>query len=134
MKSWIYLSIVCCFVFLSNLNAIGQEKELHAIIKAIESQDTRSIYNYCENAISLNIPGSNGKYSKTQAQKILNNFFESQSLKQLKTIKLNTEVSENSYAILEYISVVKSYNFYFQLGKQGNKFLIRKIQIQEIRL
>lgn len=112
---------------------LGQEKELSAIKKAIENADSKTIYQYCENSINLSLPGTNGKYSKTQAQKILGLFFEGQPVKELKTVIMNTETQENCYAILEYISVLKSYNFYIQIQKQNDHFLIQKIQIQEIK-
>lgn len=111
----------------------GQTTELNAITNAIKNNDTKTIYDYCENSIILNIPSSNGKYSKTQARKILDQFFKDQPAKEIKFIK-NQSINQNEYySIIEYNSEKQSFNFFVEIKRVDTSFLIQKIQILEIK-
>ena len=110
-----------------------QTTELNAITNAIKTTDTKTIYDYCENSIIMSIPSANGKYSKTQARKILDQFFKDQPVKEIKLIKSQSKNQDEYYSIIEYKSEKQSFNFFVEIKKEGDSFLIQKIQIQEIR-
>jgi len=111
----------------------SQTSELNAISDAIKTTDTKTIYDYCENSIILNIPGANGKYSKTQSRKILDQFFKDQPAKEIKLVKSQSKNQNEFYSIIEYKSEKQSFNFFVEIKKGGASFLIQKIQIQEIK-
>jgi len=126
-----FLLIITLLLGVSGL--FCQTTELNAINNAIKSSDTKTIYDYCENSIILNIPSANGKYSKTQARKILDQFFKDQPAKEIKLIKNQSKNQDEYYSIIEYKSEKQSFNFFVEIKKEGDSFLIQKIQIQEIR-
>ncbi len=133
MKTLFSLSTFFCLLLFANTSTIGQEIEITAITKAIESNDSKIIYNHCENAINLSIPGTNGKYSRIQARKILDLFFKNNPAKKVVSMKSQSEGQDSYFKIIEYQSEIKIFNFYIQLKKTDNQFLIQKIQIQEVK-
>jgi len=126
-----YLLFITLLLGVSDL--YGQTNELNAITNAIKTADTKTIYDYCENSIILNIPGANGKYSKTQARKILDQFFKDQPAKEIKFIKNQSKNQNEYYSIIEYNSEKQSFNFFVEIKRVETSFLIQKIQIQEIK-
>ncbi|MBU1013153.1 MAG: DUF4783 domain-containing protein [Bacteroidetes bacterium] len=126
-----FLLIITLLLGVSDL--YGQTTELNAITNAIKIADTKTIYDYCENSIILNIPSANGKYSKTQARKILDQFFKDKPAKEIKFIKNQSKNQNEYYSIIEYKSEKQSLNFFVEIKRVGTSFLIQKIQILEIK-
>lgn len=126
------LLIIALLLAITSL--FSQTTELQIINNAIKSADSKTIYDYCENSIILNIPSSNGKYSKTQARKILDQFFMDQPVKAFKVIKSQSKNQNEYFSIIEYKSENQSFNFFVEIKKEAELFLIQKIQIQEIKL
>ncbi len=127
------LKLIIFILLLFQANLFCQVTDINDITIAIKNMDTKTIYESCENAISLSIPTANGKYSKTQARQILDQFFKNKPAVKVKSIKSQSVSVDNPFSIINYETQNNSYNIFIQFKKVKTQFLIQTIQIQEIK-
>ncbi len=133
MKKNKALKLIIFSLLTFQVSLFCQVTNINDITIAIKNMDTKTIYESCENAISLSTPTANGKYSKTQARQILDQFFRTKPAVQVKAIKTQSELENNPFSIIKYQTQNNSYNIFIQFKKANSRFLIQTIQIQEIK-
>ena len=133
MKKNKTLSLIIFFAIFTQTVLFSQVKELREITVAIKNSDTKTIYKHCEKSISLHVPGTIGQYSKTQARKIIDQFFKKQKVIEVKSIETQSKKDDSFYTIIEYQSQIKRYNILIRFKKVDDKFLIQIFHILEIK-
>ncbi len=133
MKKNKSLKIIILTLFFIQTALLGQVTDLKEITIAIKNADTKTIYESCENTISLSIPDVNGKFSKTQARQILDQFFKSHPATNVKALNTKSKPEQSNFSIIEYQTQNKIYNIFIQFKKVDRNFFIQIIQIQEIK-
>ena len=114
------------------LGAYPQNESVHKLVSAaLAVGKTEELVKYFNNMVDLGLPGSEDTYSKTQAQRILEDFFHRNPVKSYKNNRVGTsgDGSQFSIGILE--AGGKQYRVYYLLKKVVDKPLIQQFQIQE---
>lgn len=127
------IKLIILILILIQTSLFCQIAELNKITVAIKNANTKTIYEACGNSISLSIPGVNGKFSRTQARQILEQFFKKNEAVEVKSKRTQSENDSYHYSILDYRTQNKQYNILIQFKKVDAGFLIQTIQIQEIK-
>jgi len=101
------------------------------ITKALKQADENKLAAYFNSTIDLEIPGTDGTYSKTQSVVIMHDFFKKFKVS---SFTLNHEGSSNDgckYMIGTYKSGGKELRLYILLKNKGGKLLIHQLQLEE---
>ncbi|HOY31976.1 MAG TPA: DUF4783 domain-containing protein [Bacteroidales bacterium] len=111
--------------------AIIQEDITTSIAAAIKDGDSKKLASYFNSSIDLTVPGTEGTYSKSQAEMIVKDFF---TKFPPVTFKINqqgssTEGSQFAVGILATKSGV--FRTYFLIKKVNNLPLIHQLQFEE---
>ena len=116
----------------SSLVAFPQNENIHKLVSAaLTVGKTEELVKYFNNMVDLGLPGSEDTYSKTQAQRIIEDFFRRNPVKSYKNSRVGTsgDGSQFSIGILE--AGGRQYRVYYLLKKVVDKPLIQLFQIQE---
>lgn len=102
-----------------------------AIAAAIRAGDSRKLASYFNATIDLTVPGSDGTYSKSQAEMIVRNFFTQYPPA---SFNINQEGNSNEgsrFSIGTYVSKGKKFRTYFLIKRSGGVSLIHQLQFEE---
>lgn len=100
------------------------------VSQAIQGGNSAELSKYFNNSIDLTIPGSEGTYSKVQAEQILKSFF---SKYPPVSFSINHKGSSNDgsvYAIGTYKSKSQSFRTYFLTKPIGGQLLIHQLKFE----
>lgn len=75
------LTIAFSFVLVSFTNANAQNSDLDKVVKAIKSGSSSELTKYFDEYVQLTLPGQGDSYSKAQAEQIIKDFFQNNSVK-----------------------------------------------------
>ena len=109
-------------------NSVGIVEE---VATAIKTGNSTNVSKYFNSTLDLTVPGSEGTYSKVQAEMILKDFF---SKNAPKSFLINHQGASNDgslYAIGTYTSATAALRTYFLLKKSGTTYLIQKLEFEE---
>ena len=110
----------------------GQTDETNdKIVSAITKGDADELSKYLNNMVDLSIPGKEDAYGKTQATRILQDFFTKNPVTNYKTSKQGNSNDGSRFAIGRMESGNKVFRVYYLIKQSSGKYLIHQFQIQE---
>ena len=102
-----------------------------SIASAIRAGNANALSSYFNSSIDLTVPGSDGTYSKSQAEMIVKNFF-AQYPPSAFTIKQQGSSGEGSSFTIGLLETAKgNFRTYFLLKTSGGQQLIHQLQFEE---
>lgn len=123
MKS---LLMIICFVFSITVKADVQED----VINAIKAGNSKALASYFTPSVELNIPGTEGMFSKSQAEGILRDFFSKNQCKAFSMVHQGTSKDGAKYSIANLSTNTGNYRVYIFLKKEGDSFLVKELRIE----
>ena len=125
--------LLLLFVFLSApAVSSGQPGETtKQIAAALAAGNATGIAAHFNDMIDLTLPGTEDNYGKTQAQRILMDFFSKNPVKSYKETRKGSSNDGSTFTIGRLEAGNKIYRVYYLLKKTGEKYLIHQFQIQE---
>ncbi|HLO91906.1 MAG: DUF4783 domain-containing protein [Chloroflexota bacterium] len=128
-----FLKIMTVFAFAATVmfanNAVAQDVN-SKIAQAIQSSNATQLAKYFNNSIDLTIPGSEGTYSKVQAEQILKSFFTKYPLVSFTINHKGNSNDGSMYAIGTYVSKAQSFRTYFLTKPIGGQLLIHQLKFE----
>ncbi len=125
MKSYIIALII-------PFSLVSLDINLDAIIQAIRNGDTKELSAYLNNTVDISIFDDEKTYSKSQAIKVLNDFFAKNPPSNFTEIHKGTSRGQDShYCIGNLDTKNNSYRVYIYLKKHGNRYLIEELSFDE---
>jgi len=143
MKYFLTIAVFCLFALrtvASPINtvclgdtsvAIVQEDITASVAAAINNGDSKKLASYFNSSIDLTVPGTDGTYSKSQAEMIVKSFF---SKFPPLSFKINQQGSSNEgsqFAIGTLSTKTSTFRTYFLIKKVNNVPLIHQLQFEE---
>ncbi len=122
----IYSLLVAWFVFFA-FTSNAQNETVEQVKLVLEVGNANELSNYLNDKVDLNINGSEGTYSHSQAEGVLKNYFKENPPK---SFQINHEgASENGliYAIGEYKTADSSFRVWLRLKKVNDQFKIHEM-------
>ena len=110
--------------------AYSQADPSSEIIGALRKGNPGDLGKYFNEMVDLDIPGFKKLYSKTQASRIIKDFF---SNKPVTNVSVNSEGDSSDgskYTMGNLTAGGKKYNLYFLLRKSNGEYLIYQLHIQ----
>jgi hypothetical protein len=124
-----WLSLI--LLIIPNLSA-GQATDTDKqIASALSAGDAVALGGYFNAMVDLTLPGTEDNFGKTQATRILQDFFSKNPVKSYKAAKLGSSNDGSQFTIGRMEAGGKAYRVYYLLKKSGDKFLIHQFQIQD---
>jgi hypothetical protein len=111
--------------------AEGPDETNKLIIKAIQAGKGNELAACFNNMIDCNILGVEETYSKAQAGRIVQAFFDKYPVKTLKINKQGTSTDGSRFFIGELYAGDKKFRLYYLLKKNSGNYLIEQFQIKE---
>lgn len=122
--------------FLSFETVKAQENDLtlpESLINGFEKGDATIVAGFFRESLSLELQNQNGVFSKTQAEKLLQEFFLKNKVESFTVLQNgNTGSAENIFAIGELVSGPIRYRVYLVRSKLNNQYLIHSLSITKI--
>ena len=101
-----------------------------SVAAAINSGDSKKLASYFNSSIDLTVPGTEGTYSKSQAEMIVKDFF---TKNPPVSFKINQQGSSNEgsqFAVGTLLTKSTTYKTYFLIKKVNNVPLIHQLQFE----
>ncbi len=124
---------LCCDLLASPIDSLNNpDQDINsAVASAIKGGDAKTLALYFNSSIDLTVPGSDGTYSKSQAEMIVKNFF-AQNKPVSFSVNQNGNSSEGSqYSIGTLVSAKAKFRTYFLVKKIGGKQVITQLQFEQ---
>lgn len=109
-----------------------QNIELNKINKAFEVNDVSALAKYFYNTVQISLPDVNSTLSKSQAKRIIDQFFNDYSCTEISVVKSDRISAGKWFSILNYISKSNKFKIYYRIQTINEQHFIREIQILEI--
>ncbi|MCF8368121.1 MAG: DUF4783 domain-containing protein [Bacteroidales bacterium] len=120
------------FIFLAGFKSNGQDDITSRINKALEIADASKLASSFSSTIDLEIPGTDGNFSKNQAEIIVKDFFKKNPVKSYKSNHLGSSNDGSKYIIGTYSSSNnKTFRVYILLKKRDENILINQLQFEQ---
>lgn len=116
-------------IFLATDNTYAQEVT-SKIAASIRSGNAKELSNYFNQTLDLSAPGSEGTFSKAQAEMIVKNFFAKYPTSSYSQNHQGKSNDGSQYAIGVYKSGNTSFRTYFLLRNIGGKPLIHQLKFE----
>ncbi len=100
------------------------------IVKSIKEGDAKTLAKYFTTTIDLTIPGSEGAYSKVQAEQIMREFFTKNPPASFKINHNGVSNDGSKFYIGTYVSSKKNYRTYFLLKKISGTYYIQQLRFE----
>ncbi|NUM50696.1 MAG: DUF4783 domain-containing protein [Flavobacteriales bacterium] len=97
---------------------------------AFKTGNAKEIAKYFGNSVDLNIPGSEGVYSKAQAEQILKDFFTKNTTKSYNSLHNGTS-KDSHYAIGSLITAKGTFRTYVLYKKEGANITIQELRLEQ---
>ncbi|CAG0981475.1 hypothetical protein FLAV_01793 [Flavobacteriales bacterium] len=97
---------------------------------AFKTGNAKEISKYFGNSVDLNIPGSEGVYSKAQAEQILKDFFTKNTTKSYSSLHNGTS-KDSHYAIGSLITAKGTFRTYVLYKKEGANITIQELRLEQ---
>lgn len=132
-KKLIYVPILSVYLLLMPFLSCGQglEEINKQIISAISGGNAQELSKYFNSMVDCGITGVEDTYSKAQASRIIQAFFDKYPVKSIKISKKGTSADASQYSIGELDAGGKVFRLYYLLKKSAGTYLIQQFQIQE---
>lgn len=100
------------------------------IINAIKSGNTAELSKYFDKIVEINLPEKSNSYSKKQAELVLRDFFNNNSVKDL-TVIHNSETAGSQYFIGNLITANGKFRITVYLKQKDDKLLIQELRLEK---
>lgn len=100
------------------------------IIDAIKSGNAGELSKYFDKIVEINLPEKSNSYSKKQAELVLRDFFNNNSVKDL-TVIHNSETAGSQYFIGNLITANGKYRITVYLKQKEDKLLIQELRLEK---
>ena len=132
-KSILFLvfSIPVIFLFTSFLRENEPEETNKQIISAITAGNAENLSKYFNSMVDCGITGNEDTYSKAQAARIIQVFFDKYPVKSLKITKEGTSTDGSHFTIGDLVAGGKTFRLFYLLKKISDNYVIQQFQIQE---
>jgi hypothetical protein len=126
--------LTALLLMIFEVRSIAQDNSpntISEITQAFKQANENKLAVYFNSTIDLEIPGTDGTYSKTQSKVIMHDFFKKFKVN---SFVLNHEGSSNDgskYMIGTYKSGKKELRLYILMKNKGGKLLIHQLQLEE---
>jgi hypothetical protein len=121
--------VIILSVFFSSIDAKAQDVNAK-ISQAIKNASTSELSKHFNTSIDLTIPGSEGTYSKVQAEQILKSFFTKYSPQSFAINHKGNSNDGSMYAIGTYKSSGKTFRTYFLVKPIDGQMLIHQLKFE----
>jgi hypothetical protein len=98
---------------------------------SLASGNATELSAYFNTMVDLSIPGTEDSFGKTQATRILQDFFSKYPVKSYKTNKQGSSTDGSQFSIGRMEAGNKVFRVYYLMKKSLDKYLIHQFQIQE---
>ncbi len=123
---------ITLLAFTQEFSGSIQNIELKKINKAFEENDASGLSDYFHDAVQISLPNINSTVSKSQAKRIIEQFFNDYSCTEISVVK-SDNISEGIwFSIINYHSDSIKFNIYYRVQTINERHFIRGIQILEI--
>jgi hypothetical protein len=102
-----------------------------SVESAFKSGNSKGLVSLGKEKVLMNIDGSEGVYSKSQATLVLKKFFTKYPAKSFKYIHKGKGSSEGSFAIGNYVSGSSEFRVTIHFKKIGSSFKIESLSIEK---
>lgn len=123
-------AVIITFLMLFNLSDLKAQDVNSKIAQAIQIANANDLARYFNNSIDLTIPGSEGTYSKVQAEQILKSFFTKYPPVSFSINHKGNSNDGSMYAIGNYKSSTQSFRTYFLIKPIGGQNLIHQLKFE----
>jgi hypothetical protein len=125
-----FLAFIMIIGFCTTINA--QSSAISSIESSIRSGSASTLKNYLNTTIDLVVPGSDGTYSKTQAEQILKNFFSQNSASSYQH-KQQGSSKAGSVFVIGNLSCSNGFKYrvYFLIKKYSGSYKIHQLQFEK---
>jgi hypothetical protein len=128
---FLVFSMPVFFLFPSFVTTDGPEETDKQIITAISAGNAENLSKYFNSMVDCGIMGNEDTYSKAQATRIIQDFFDKYPLKSLKITKQGTSTDGSRFSIGELVAGGKMFRLFYLLKKISGSYVIQLFQIQE---
>ena len=101
------------------------------VLSALKAGNTKQLSTYFNNSVELTVPGSEGVYSKQQAEIILKNFFAQNPAANVTRQHDGSSAQGAKYAIAVYESAKSTYRAYIFMKDSGSGFKIHELRFEK---
>ena len=109
----------------------GPEETSKQVVAALSAGDAQALSAYLNKMIDLGIAGTEGTFSKTQATRILRDFFQKNPVTSVRIDKQGTSADGSFFSLGEMKAGGKAYRIYYLLKNVDGDDRVQLIQIQE---
>ena len=109
-----------------------QTEETNKLItSALSTGNAQALSDHFNSMVDLSLPGIEDSYGKTQAARIMQDFFSKNPVKSFKINKTGNSNDGSQFSIGKMEAGNKTFRLYYLIRKISNKYLIHQLQIQE---
>ena len=98
---------------------------------SLSSGNATELSTYFNTMVDLSLPGTEDSFGKTQATRILQDFFSKYPVKSYKPSKQGSSTDGSQFSIGRMEAGNKIFRVYYLMKKSSDKYLIHQFQIQE---
>jgi hypothetical protein len=119
-------------LLLVSSTAVSQTEIINKQIgSSLSSGNATELSGYFNTMVDISIPGTEDSFGKTQATRILQDFFSKYPVKSYKTNKQGSSTDGSQFSIGRMEAGNKIFRVYYLMKKSSDKYLIHQFQIQE---
>ena len=126
-----FFLVPCLICFQLTAVADGSDETNKQIVSAIQAGNSGNLALFFNTMIDCNILGVEDTYSKAQAARIIQSFFDKYPVKSLKISKQGSSADGSKFFISELYAGDKRFRLYYLLKKNSGIYLIEQFQIKE---
>ena len=130
MKEVVLLCMFFLFAVLPNPGVLATDNN-EKIALAIRAGNAKELSKYFSKNIDLNIPGSEGVFSKTQAELIMKDFFSKYKTLEFNTLHQGSSKDGAKYTIGNLKTDKGSFRLYFYMKKTSDVYYIHEFSLSE---
>ena len=110
---------------------IAQNKVVNEIVPIFKSGSSRDLAKFLDNTVELNMSGSQGEYSRNQAELVLRDFFKKFPPIDFQIVHRGDSGSNITYYIAYYISPEQSYRVLVKTKEINDRSLIYSLDFKK---
>ena len=123
---WLAVLLLVSSIVFSQTDIINKQ-----VGSSLSSGNATELSGYFNAMVDLSIPGTEDSFGKTQATRILQDFFSKYPVKSYKTNKQGSSTDGSQFSIGRMEAGNKIFRVYYLMKKSSDKYLIHQFQIQE---
>ena len=124
--------ILCCMSLLVHASATwfaGFDELVEEISSSLKVGNAKKVSNAFANSLTLAVKREDGTYTKFQAELLLDEFFRSNKVEQLKELQ-RVNNSSNSYIVFSLKTNKSTYRVFVKLSRNNKEFQVVEMRIE----